>query len=106
MAEVFSFLQAWAWLVFVAASLVFLAGAVTFAWWLRQTRMRPYAWWLVVAGLLFCAGFVLGGMQAGDRPIVERTVLIPWIRLTWLAGSLCGTLFLVVFWGRRIKVLR
>lgn len=94
-------LTEYAWLVFALCAVMMLFGALTLVWHVRESRCGSYVYLASGAGLLLAAGFVLGGMQAGDRPVVAREVLIPWIRLFWVGAAGLGFAFLTIYWLRR-----
>ena len=102
----FWLLAEYAWLSFTVAALAMFGGTVTMIWHIRESGSGRYVYLLVVAGLLMTIGFVLGGMQAGDAPLIDRSVLIPWIRLSWTLGASLALLFLAMYWGRRVHIHR
>lgn len=96
----------YAWFPFALCSMVFFLGTVTVIWHIVATHSRRYCWWLVAAGCLLGLGFALGGMQAGDNPVVPRQILIPWVRVIWLAGGIAGLIFLCLYWAQRIQIVQ
>lgn len=99
---VFDFLAEYAWLPFAIAAIALFGGALTLLWHIKESSSRRYVYLLFVAMLIGSAGFILGGMQAGDHPVIPRTVLIPWVRLLWLIGGGLGVVFLGLYWVVRI----
>lgn len=97
----FALLNAYAWLVFALVSVAFIGGSITLAYHLRCAYSGTYAYLFVISSVTMAVGFALGGMQAGDRPFVAKELLIPWIRLYWLVGSVFGILGLTIYWLRR-----
>lgn len=103
MNALFEVLRAWAWAVFALCAVVFVLGTATLYWHILELRCRRYVYLACGSGLLFALGFVLGGIQAGDAPVVDRQVMIPWVRLAWLAGCVMGMMFLTIYWLRRLQ---
>lgn len=91
----------YAWVVFALCALMFLLGSLTLVWNVRTHQCGRYVYLASGAGILLMVGFALGGMQAGERPAVDREVLIPWIRMVWLAAAGLGFGFLGIYWARR-----
>lgn len=87
---------------FAIAAVALLGGALTLLWHIKESASRRYVYLLFVAMLIGSVGFILGGMQAGERPIIPREVLIPWVRLLWLIGGGVGVVFLVMYWAVRV----
>lgn len=95
----------YAWIAFAVCAMAFLLGTITMIWHIVETQSRRYVWWLVASGVLMTTGFALGGMQAGDSPVVSRDIMIPWVRLIWFAGGGIGLIFLCLYWFRRIQIV-
>ena len=103
---IFEWLAVYAWLVFTVSAIVFVGGSITLAYHLHMTNAGRYTTLFVISGMLLAIGYVLGGMQAGDRPFIAREILVPWVRLFWLSGALLGALGLTIYWircGRRCR---
>jgi len=96
----------YAWAVFVICSIACALGTATFCWHIYESQSRRYAWLVVLAGVAMTVGFLLGGVQAGDAPVVDKTLIIPWIRLAWLIGGSIMLVFLALYWSFRIKIVR
>lgn len=99
----FWILEQYAWLPFTVAALAMFGGTMTMIWHIRESGSGRYVYLSSLAGLLLTVGFVLGGMQAGAAPLIDRSVLIPWIRLFWSAGSVVALVFLSLYWLRRVR---
>lgn len=72
------------WSIYTIGALCGAALAV-----LGSYMMRSY-WMLVAAlGALYCAvGYLLGGLQSGNNPMIAPDVAFPYIRCMWLLGGL------------------
>jgi hypothetical protein len=92
-----------AWIASLLLVVAFGGAAVTMWWHIKETRSARYNY-LVVAGLLImAASFVLAGVSVGEQPIIESRVLIPIIRLLWLAAGVAINAFMVGYWLRRVQ---
>ena len=96
----------YAWASFAVCAMAMGLGTLTMIWHISESRSGLYVWWLVAAGAVMTLGFALGGMQAGDNPIIPREVLVPWIRLCWTVGGSIAFVFLCMYWMRRIKIIK
>lgn len=102
--------QGWPWLnenAWVASALMAIAlagGAATMGWHVWRTRGRRSNYLAIVGLLVLAAAFVLTGVSVGERPIVEGRVLIPTIRLLWLAAAVIFNGYLVGYWWRRVTL--
>jgi len=98
----------WQWLnenAWIASALLVIAfgGAACTMWWhIIETRSRRSSYLVVVALALLALSFVLVGVTVGERPILPGGVLVPMIRLMWLAVALMLNAFMVVYWSSRI----
>lgn len=105
-AEVWRLVNAQSWIVFALMTLALIGLTLTYAWSLYERSQRRFCWLAIGAGLFMTAGSLLAGMQAGETPLAPREVMLPWVRLCWLVGSLCMLVFLTGHWICRIRVVR
>lgn len=98
----FELLAEYAWVPFTICTIAMLGGALTLMWHIRESNSGPYVLLLGCSLVFGGIGFLLGGMQAGDSPIISRTVLIPWVRFFWFLGGAAAVLFLLMYWAKRI----
>jgi hypothetical protein len=101
---VFELLGKITWLIFGGCAISMVFGALTLRHHIRESGSAPYVHWLTVALLLGSAAFVLMGVQTGDTPVYPKPVFIPWIRLAWALSMMANTVFLVLYWNRRVEI--
>lgn len=91
---------------FAICAIACALGTATFIWHIAESRSRRYVWLVVASGVFMAIGFALGGVQAGSNPIVDRALIIPWVRLSWLIGGSIMLVFLCWYWMLRIRIVR
>ena len=99
---VFDFLAMYSWLPFAVCAIALFGGALTLLWHIRESGSARYVYVLFFSLILGGWGFILGGMQAGENPMIPRELTIPWIRLLWLMSGGIVLAFLILYWVRRV----
>ena len=95
-----------AWLSFALCGIACALGTGTFIWHIYESQSRLYTWLVIPTGVLMAVGFFLGALQAGTNPVVDKTLLIPWIRVCWFLAGIMALAFLTWYWLLRIRIVR
>lgn len=103
-----NFLASNAWLPFALCAVASVLGALTVMHHVyeRGRGLVRLRWSLLAAAaaLALGIGFALGGMQAGDNPVLPRETTIPAIRVFWLVAGVLALSLFVVYWRKRIHL--
>ena len=103
-----SFLATYAWLPFTICAIASVLGALTILHHVHERgpgwiHLR-WAWVAAMAALVLGVGFALGGMQAGDNPVLPRETTIPAIRVCWFFAGVLSLVLFTAYWHRRIHL--
>lgn len=101
----FEWLNHNAWVPFASVAVALFCGAITLVFHTIESKSRKYVYVLFVALMIGFVGFVLGGIQAGDNPIMPREQIVPYIRISFFLSGMIVNAFLVMYWALRFRVM-